>query len=133
MTLNINVRLKSASRIVLRFLFFFFLSMNHESQNFKTGHVMQMGQANCGGENVTHYVFLAITRDWVRSGILLQRTWIRRLAENMVQSKSIPFVGGILGSYISWGSTMNCWEGYRIKWSMSSPGEWPDEKEIRSN
>lgn len=107
--------------------------MNRESQNFKAAHMLQMGQASYGGENVIYSFFLIISIDWVRPGILLQRTWIMRLEENLAQSQTIPGVGGILGSYINWESTMDCWADYRSKWSMSNPGEWPDEKEIRSN
>ena len=69
--------------------------------------MFQMGQSNYGGENVTHCFFLGISRDWVSPGILLQRTWIMRLEENLAQSKAIADVGRLLGSYINWGSTMD--------------------------
>ena len=69
--------------------------------------MLHTGQANYGGENVTHHFFLGISRDRVSPGILLQRTQIMRLEETLAQSKAIPGVGRILGSYINWGSTMD--------------------------
>lgn len=66
-----------------------------------------MGQASYGGENVTHRFFLGISRDRVSPGILLHRTLIMTLEETVAQSKAIPGVGRILGSYINWGSTMD--------------------------
>lgn len=69
--------------------------------------MLHTGQANSGDENGIHRVFLGISRDWVSPGILLQRTRFMRLEETLAQSKAIPGVGRIRGSYINWGSTMD--------------------------
>lgn len=106
MTLSSNMSLQSTITSCFEGIFF---TVNHESQNFKAGHMLQMGQASYGGENVIYSFFLIISIDWVRPGILLQRTWIMRLEENLAQSQTIPGVGGILGSYINCESTMDCW------------------------
>lgn len=70
MTLSSNMSLQST--ITSCFEGFFF-TVNCESQNFKAGHMLQMGQASYGCENVIYCFFLIISIDWVRPGILLQK------------------------------------------------------------
>lgn len=90
-------------------LYLILLIVSHESQAFKTGCMIR--QANFGGRNLTHCFCLEISRDWARGIILLQRIVNMILKGDLTQSKNIPGVRGILGSYISYESTMKNWAG----------------------
>ena len=97
-------------RVVLRGHSLTWLTMNHESWNI--GCAVQIGQAKCGGKNLTYCFFLEISR--------LGQTWdsvTKNLSDEIRQKLS--GVEGVLGSYVNHGNTTKCWSEHMSKRSTS--------------
>lgn len=55
------------------------LTINHESQSFNIGYMIQKRQAKGDGKNLTYCFFLEISRDWAEPGILSPKKKIKKL------------------------------------------------------